>query len=443
MSLSHREIDDLHWLMELVDSVDVGILVIDSGYRINIWNNFMSLSSGLPSHQVIDRPLFEVVPEIAQPWIQRKIAAVFEIGHTAFSSWEARPFLLPFSLSRPITGVGESMYQSATIMPLRNLRGAVGHVAILIYDVTELAVHQLQLREQIVEREQMHAELQVQHSKQAELIKELKETQQQLIQSAKMASIGQLSGGIAHEINNPISFIYTNMVSMQGYMRDLKRVIEQYQRLELQLPEDSEQRQALADLKEEVELDYLLEDVEQLVLESLDGTERVKRIVLSLKDFSRGGTESWEKAQLLTCLDSTIALCWDERNMRIELVKDYVSLPEIECIPSQLNQVFLNILLNAIHAIETEGVITLKSRKFDDWIEIEVIDTGVGIPVENCSKIFDPFFTTRTVGEGTGLGLSIAFGIIKRHNGELIVRSEVGKGTSMKVRLPIHQVKRS
>jgi two-component system, NtrC family, sensor kinase len=441
MSLSSREIDDLHWLMELVHSLDSGIMVIDVDYRLRIWNNFMELNSGIPAHQVIEQPLFDVVPNLNQAWIRRKIEAVFEIGHTAFSSWEARPNLLPFALSRPITGIGESMFQSATILPLRNLRGEIGHVCILLYDVTELAVHQLQLREQIIEREQMHTELQKQYSRQESLLQELKETQQQLLQSEKMASIGQLSSGVAHEINNPISFVYTNMVSMQEYMQDLKRMLAQYQQAEQDLPENSDHYKQITALKEEIDLDYLLEDVDNLVAESLEGTERVKRIVLSLKDFSRVGSESWEGAELLVGLNSTVDICWNEMKEKIHLVKAYQDLPMVECIPSQINQVFLILLKNARSALEEEdeGEIRLQTHAFDDRVSISVTDSGVGIPPENYSKVFEPFFTTRQVGEGTGLGLSIAYGIIRRHNGEIELKSEVGVGTTMTVTLPLKQ----
>jgi two-component system NtrC family sensor kinase len=193
-------------------------------------------------------------------------------------------------------------------------------------------------------------------------------------------------------------------------------------------------------VKRKVDLSFLREDLQELMSESRDGITRVKQIVQNLKDFSRADVvDEWQWADLHRGLDSTLNIVANEIKYKAEVVKEYGQLPDIECLASQLNQVFMNLLVNAAHAIEEKGVITLRSGQELDQVWVEIADTGNGIPPENLNRIFDPFFTTKPVGKGTGLGLSLSYSIVQKHHGHIDVSSEVGKGTTFRVWLPIRQ----
>jgi signal transduction histidine kinase len=186
-----------------------------------------------------------------------------------------------------------------------------------------------------------------------------------------------------------------------------------------------------------VDLAFIRDDALSLLAESRDGLERVTRIVADLKDFSRVGESKWQPADLHKCLDSTLNVVFSEIKCKATVTKEYGVLPEIMCMPFQLNQVFMNLLVNAAHAIKERGTITLRTGRAAETVWVEVEDDGVGIPAENLQRIFEPFFTTKPVGAGTGLGLSVSYGIVQRHRGRIEVRSELDKGTVFRVNLPI------
>jgi len=271
-----------------------------------------------------------------------------------------------------------------------------------------------------------------------EKVGELKSTQGQLLQSEKLASIGQLAAGVAHEINNPVGYINSNVGTLKKYIDDLFKVLNAYEQLEKAI-ETKSMLDNVNEIKNEVELDYLKEDITDLIAESQEGVTRVKQIVQDLKDFSHVDEAEWQWVDLHKGIDSTLNVARNEIKYKAEVVKEYGSIPQVECIPSQLNQVFMNLVVNAAHAIEDRGLITIRSGKDDDKVWISVTDTGKGIPDDVKKRIFEPFFTTKPVGKGTGLGLSLSFGIIEKHGGEVVVESEVGVGTTFKVILPIEQ----
>jgi len=201
-------------------------------------------------------------------------------------------------------------------------------------------------------------------------------------------------------------------------------------------------------MKEKLELDYICEDAPQLINESIEGLSRVRTIVQDLKSFAHADAEpEWKLADLHECLDSTLSIANNEIKYKAQVVKEYGTLPEIECLGTQLNQVFLNLLINAAHAIpdSTPGKITVRTAFDNDEVSVEISDTGCGIPAENLARIFDPFFTTKPIGQGTGLGLSLSYGIVQRHNGRIEVRTEVrrevGRGTTFKIVLPVRHTK--
>ncbi|MGS7254158.1 DAHL domain-containing protein [Pseudomonas anuradhapurensis] len=264
----------------------------------------------------------------------------------------------------------------------------------------------------------------------------------QLVQSEKLASLGQLAAGVAHEVNNPIGFVSSNLGALDDYFGRLQNMLKAYADAENILIPKSLGAE-LAKLRTEIELDYLLEDIPALIRESKDGISRVARIVKDLKDFSRvDASQDWQLADLQQGIESTLNIVASELKHKADLVKDYQPLPQVECLPSQINQVMMNLLVNATQAIGAErGRITLRTGANDEWVWIEVADNGCGIPAESLQKIFDPFYTTKPVGQGTGLGLSLSYGIIKRHGGEIQVASEVGVGTTFRVELPIRQAR--
>jgi two-component system, NtrC family, sensor kinase len=272
---------------------------------------------------------------------------------------------------------------------------------------------------------------------------ELENTHLQLLQSEKMASIGQLAAGIAHEINNPMGFINANLNVLDEYREDLREIFSAYEGLVAQTTPDtftgaaSTQLQELSRLKGKLDVPALFEDFKATVRESKEGADRVKKIIMNLKEFSHPtkGTPEW--ADINAGLESTLNIVWNELKYKAEVKKEYGELPKILCYPQELNQVFMNILLNAAQAIKEKGEIRLKTSAENNHICVQISDSGAGIPQELIQKIFDPFFTTKEVGKGTGLGLSISYGIVKKHNGEIKVESEPGKGSSFSVLLPV------
>ncbi len=268
---------------------------------------------------------------------------------------------------------------------------------------------------------------------------ELKATQSQMLQREKMASVGQLAAGVAHEINNPTSFVASNLETLGTYFDETKEVITCQNEIikALQGSDESGALEKINALREKTKIDYILGDGKDLIEESIEGTDRITNIVKGLRTFARTDQNDSDHENINSCLESTLNIVWNELKYKSTVEKSYGELPLIECYPQQLNQVFMNILVNAAQAIETEGKIAIKTKHDGDSIYISISDNGCGIPADIQSKIFDPFFTTKEVGKGTGLGMSISYEIIKKHNGEIKVESEEGKGTTFVIQLPV------
>lgn len=305
----------------------------------------------------------------------------------------------------------------------------------------ELRDRNEELRQELSERRLTEQALQKEKEEQQRLIKKLEDTHVQLLQSEKMASIGQLAAGVAHEINNPIGYIQSNINTLHDYVRKLFSVLEQYQKCEDEITAGSTAKNKINEIKDEVEFNYLTEDIIDLINESSEGTRRVRQIVQDLKEFSYADREiEWAHVDIHDGINSTLNVVNNEIKYKAEVVKEFGNIPDVECVISQLNQVFLNLLVNAAYAIKERGVITIRTGRGDDeTIWVEVSDTGSGISEENIKRIFDPFFTTKPVGKGTGLGLSLSYGIIQNHHGEMQVSSQEGEGTTFRITLPITQ----
>ncbi|UCV24017.1 cache domain-containing protein [Ferribacterium limneticum] len=311
------------------------------------------------------------------------------------------------------------------VTPLFNAKGEISHYIAVLEDISE--------------RKRQEVELKQNYEHLKTLNEQLENAQNQLLQSEKMASIGQLAAGVAHEINNPIGFVNSNLGTLKTYVDELLEVIRAYGAADPILAEHPEINANIASIKAQADLDFMGEDIHSLLKESREGISRVTRIVQDLKDFSRIDSMDWAVANLEQGLDSTLNIVTNEIKFKADIVKEYAGIPGIECLGSQLNQVFMNLLVNAAQAIETHGTITLRTGTTNDAVWVEIADTGRGIPPENLKRIFDPFFTTKAVGKGTGLGLSLAYSIVQKHHGKLEVRSEVGVGSCFRVEIPRRQ----
>jgi two-component system NtrC family sensor kinase len=270
--------------------------------------------------------------------------------------------------------------------------------------------------------------------------KEIMDSQAMIVHSEKMRSLGQLVAGITHEINNPINFIYGNMVHLQNYSNALFEIISIYESLELNLAE--EKRIELEKLKEGLELDFIKQDLPMLIKSCYEGTERTKNIIVDLKNFSRLEELVINDIDLPKEIETTLNILRNKSQDRIEVIKEYQDdIPLVEGYGGQLNQVFMNVIDNAIYAIKETGKIYIRLRKTKNSVIIEFEDTGCGMTKEQQDKIFDPFFTTKPVGEGTGLGMSIGYKVVQNHNGKFIVNSVEGQGTKYTIELPIKMKK--
>ncbi len=290
----------------------------------------------------------------------------------------------------------------------------------------------------ISQRQEASQALEEKNQELAQAFSELKAAQAQLLQQEKMASVGQLAAGVAHEINNPIGFVTSNINSLVKYQRMISDFIEFQEKFIKALCPSTDILKTLAKQRRKMKIDFILGDISDLINESLDGVERVKKIVMNLKNFSRVDQAQQSLAHINDCLDDTITIAWNELKYKCTIAKEYGELPPITCYPQQLNQVFMNLLVNGAQAMAEPGTITIKTWFAEDSIFITISDTGCGIAPDHLSHVFEPFFTTKDVGQGTGLGLSISYDIIvKQHNGGISIQSKEGEGTTFTICLPL------
>ncbi len=274
---------------------------------------------------------------------------------------------------------------------------------------------------------------------------ERQKLEEMVIQSEKMAAVGQLSAGIAHEINNPVAFIGNNLSVLSQYIVSMLSLLEKAEKLHgTVLGKDSDESEKLAvemiALEKDLNLEYIRTDINPLLLESREGIERIKKIVSDLKTFARSDNGAMKPEDLQKITEGMIAIVWNEIKYKAELEKDYQPLPPVVCDAQQIGQVVLNLLINAVQAIPEKGVISIRTFVQNQWACIGIKDSGAGIPKEIMNRVFDPFFTTKEAGKGTGLGLSVSREIIKKHKGKIEVRSEAGKGTAFTIFLPLPRV---
>ncbi|MBD2449908.1 PAS domain S-box protein [Nostoc sp. FACHB-152] len=325
---------------------------------------------------------------------------------------------------------GEAFPVSQVIIAHRNEQGEIEFFSTIARDIRDRQQIEVQLRQQAEDL--------------AQTLEELQRTQAQMIQAEKMSSLGELVAGVAHEINNPVNFIHGNLSHLEEHTQDLLRVINLYR--SNNLPE-------FEMLCEEIDLEYIQEDLPKILRSMKVGTQRIRQIVLSLRTFSRMDEAEFKAVDIHEGIDSTLMILQHRLKEKpqfpeIQVIKEYTSLPLVECYAGQLNQVFMNILANAIDALEV-GIgkdklptITITTSVIDvNWIKIAIADNGMGMPEQVKQRIFNPFFTTKPIGKGTGMGLSISYQIItEKHAGKLECHSKPGQGTEFVIKIPIQQV---
>jgi PAS domain S-box-containing protein len=307
------------------------------------------------------------------------------------------------------------------------------YLLVISTDITDRMEHQQRM-------EELGRQLRQRNETLEKTLNDVKLMQNSLVQSEKMASIGQLTAGIAHEINNPLAFVSSNLNRFEEYFRDALTVLKEWQLLEPELQGHAglaARIEALRAVERQADMEFITEDFGTLMRHTKDGTERIKSIVERLRGFSHMSDTGYVDANINTALDDSLTIVWNELKYKASIEKDFGELPIVSCNVGEIKQVFVNLMVNAAHAIETKGKITLRTRAEAQEAVIEISDTGCGIAPENLKRIFDPFFTTKAVGKGTGLGLWISATIIQKHGGTIVPESTPGKGTTFTVKLPV------
>ncbi|MGB4063925.1 MAG: bacteriohemerythrin [Azonexus sp.] len=433
-------------LAQIIDGDPVPTFVIDANHQITHWNQACAMISGLSAGKMVGtteqwKAFYpESRPVMADLIVDGSLEEQFDTyyhGHFRRSAniggaFEGEAFF-------PHMGE-QGRWLFFTAAPLCDADGQrIGAIETL-QDVTErhraeddLRQYQNRLEEIVAERTSQLGEanfkLENDRKELELLLGKVEEAQQQLLQSEKMAAIGQLAAGVAHEINNPVGFVNSNLGTLKTYVSQLLNVISAY---EAGAPDE------ISAARKKADLDFLREDLPSLVAESQEGLSRVTKIVQDLKDFSHVDQAEHQRADLNAAIESTLNVVWNELKYKAEIIRELGDIPPVACVPAQINQVFMNLLVNAAQAIEQQGKIFVRSGTENKQVWFEIEDTGQGMTEEVRNRIFEPFFTTKPVGKGTGLGLSISYDIIvKKHGGQLDVRSIPGQGTCFRLSLPL------
>ena len=407
---THRETADE--LQTIVDHLPLSLAYVDRGLVVRHHNARFAEWTARPADAIDGRHVREVLGADNYALVEERLGQVLAGREVAYE----RPNVAP-DRSRQVV--------AASLVPRRDEHGAVIGFYAMVQDVTE--------------RQRTTDALQQSNAHLSEMNQRLRHAQDQLLQAEKMASIGQLASGVAHEINNPIGYVYSNLGTLDRYLEGMLTLLDRYGEAEAQI-RDEATLDGLRAAKAAADIEFVKVDLVALLAESREGITRVKKIVQDLKNFSRTASdETWQEADLHAGIESTLNIVRNELKYKADVVRAFGELPLVECRPSQLNQVFLNLLVNAAQAIRQRGTIRVATGREGNSVWVEVADDGDGIRPEHVSRVFDPFFTTKAVGQGTGLGLALSYRIVDEHHGRIEVASELGQGTRFRVWLPIRQ----
>ncbi|MDD5760364.1 MAG: response regulator [Desulfobulbaceae bacterium] len=400
-------------LKDILDGVQTGVMIIDPA-----------------THRIV-----EINPAACRMFMSERHTVTGQLCHR---------FICPAEEGQcPVTDLGRQVDNSERVLLTKNggklpilktvtqiSLGGSPYLLESFVDISGQKAAEEQLKKALGESQRLAAELEHAYS-------DLKTSQAKILQQEKMATIGQLAAGVAHEINNPMGFITSNLNTLVKYLDKLTGFINRQQEVVHLLGADSELAKTLHEERKKLKIDIILEDLPYLIDESLDGASRVRTIVQNLKNFSRVNETAMTMADLNECIETTLTIVWNELKYKATVEKEYGNLPLTYCNPHQLNQVFMNLLVNAAQAIEKKGKIKITTAVEGNWIKTTITDDGTGMTQETSRHIFDPFFTTKEIGKGTGLGLSIVYDIVKAHNGDISVASKMGEGTTFTVTIPI------
>jgi PAS domain S-box-containing protein len=386
----------------LVEEVgDYAILTLSSDGHVVSWNRGAQRLHGYLSEEILGRHFSCFYPreEAGPGTLERLLQAARQAGRLEIEGWRLRKD-------------GSRFWASSVLLAVRGSGGELRGFSNVVRDLTER-------RKVDEERSRVNA---------------------QMLQGQKMQAIGELTAGIAHEINNPVGFILSNLTTLGEYRRDFERLLQAAQEVMDRLRQKEDPSPALAAfdrLREELNADFILRDFGQAIQESTLGAERIRDIVKSLREFSHVDEGDLKPTDVNKCLEDALRICWNEVKYHAEVRKDYGELPPIPAYPQRLEQVFVNLIVNAAQAIPKKGRIDLVTRVENGLAVVRIRDTGGGIAPENLPRIFQPFFTTKPVGSGIGLGLHMAYKVVAAHDGTIDVHSEVGRGTEFAIRLPV------
>ncbi|WP_323134596.1 ATP-binding protein [Aromatoleum toluclasticum] len=388
-------------------------------------------------HVVLSVPVAHLHEPVAELVWRMAIVGLFSaLAVSALVFWRARRFVQPLEALRgTMHAIVDHGDLSSRVPPGGG--DEIGQLGESFNNMMgRLQAQDVALSAEIAERRRAEADLRTANDSLRQTLEELRATQAQLVQSEKMASLGQLAAGVAHEINNPVGFVKSNIRTLRSYGEDLLMLLDRYEEACATVATGPAVQQ-LADLRAQMDIEFMRGDLMQLLDESQEGLVRIAKIVADLKDFSHVDRQELEPADLNVLIDKVINVAWNELKYKAEVIRDYGALPSLYCYPGRLGQVFLNLLVNAAQAIATRGSIGVRTGVEGGEVVVRVSDTGTGIAPEIVGRIFDPFFTTKPVGKGTGLGLHIVYKIVETHNGRIDVDSTPGRGTTFTIRLPI------
>ena len=411
---------------QILDSIPDGVTIQDRDFNIIYQNVAMTEAFG----NRLGSKCYAAYEERTQTCEECGVLEVFETGEPVVVHRTAK------------TEEGVESHWENACFPLFDEKGNIIAGGEVCRNVTNRVLLTKEVKKRSIALGKLNDQLNQKTCELEKAYQALKTAHSRMLQQEKMASIGQLAAGVAHEINNPLAFVLSNLGTLGKYSKKVAAFLQGQEETIRNSPASASD--TANDLLAQIEIqrkasgiDFILDDIEQIVTESLDGGDRMKQIVQNLKNFARLDEEELKPADLNQGLESTLQIVWNELKFKATVNKTFGNIPEIMCNPGQLNQVFMNLLINAAQAIDPPGQIDIRTYLDENVVVIEIADTGCGIPEDKLNRIFEPFFTTKDVGKGTGLGLSIAYDIIEKHGGKITVQSQPGQGTRFTVSLPI------